>query len=213
MDKKEVRGITMRKMLLTGFEPFLNYKINPTMEVVQKLNGHVMNGWIVESIVLPVDFHESEKKILEKVKQIQPEIVVSLGLAAGRYKITPERIAINVKDGAKDNQGFAPVDQEIDVNGPDGYFSTLPIRKITNHLQELGFPADISNSAGTYLCNNIMYSVLHYVKNEKLNCKAGFIHIPASHELAIQHGNVPSWSITDLTKAIEACLNVITHEG
>lgn len=203
----------MKKILLTGFEPFLDYKINPTMTVAKELDGKTIEDYEIESFILPVDFNQSEKLLIEKMEQLKPDIVVSLGLAAGRYKITPERIAINVKDGDRDNNGFAPLDQLINSDGPDAYFSTLPVRSIINKLIENGFPAEISNTAGTYLCNNIMYSVLNYIKVNNLHCKAGFIHIPACHELAIIHGKIPSWSKNDLTSAIKISLEVIAKEG
>jgi pyroglutamyl-peptidase len=161
--------------------------------------------------VLPVDFQQSEKEILQHYTEIQPDAVVSLGLAAGRTHITPERIAINCKDGAPDNNGVICEDEPINDNGPDGYFSTLPIRAMVNHLKENAYPAKISNTAGTYLCNNVMYAILHKIAEEQKQdqVKAGFIHIPASHDLAIQLKNSPSWSQRDLTEAVRLVLQTL----
>lgn len=200
----------MKILLLTGFEPFLAFPINPTNDIVKQLNDEVIGGYKITSLTLPVDYNESEKRILQAIHEVQPDAVISLGLAAGRFKITPERIAINMKDGAADNQGVTLQDQTIVESGNDAYFTTLPIRKMVERLKEEGLPAEISNSAGTYLCNNVMYAVLHHwSKGEKL---AGFIHIPASHELAIMEGKVPSWSLVDLTRAIRICIETLADE-
>jgi pyroglutamyl-peptidase len=136
-------------------------------------------------------------------------VVISLGLAGGRNRITPERIAINCNDGAKDNQGFTPEDQRIVKNGPDGYFSMLPIRNFVRVLEENGYPAEISNTAGTYLCNNVMYNVLHKINHEQSNCISGFIHIPASHQLALKTPGLPSWSQTDLVEAVKLMISCL----
>lgn len=114
-----------------------------------------------------------------------------------------------MKDGAADNQGRVPVDESIDLEGQPGYFSTLPIRPMVNKLIEEGYPAEISNTAGTYLCNNVMYEALHFAQTHTPNMRAGFIHIPASHELAIQHGKIPSWSHEDLKRSVEICIGVL----
>lgn len=179
------------------------------MRIVEELNGTQLAGFEIVGRVLPVDFALSGTQLLSYIEEIEPDVVISLGLAGGRYKITPERITINIKDGVADNQGHTPLDESIHLEGEAGYFSTLPIRQMVNKLVEEGLPAKISNTAGTYLCNNIMYEALHYAKAYKPNMKAGFIHIPASHELAIQHGKIPSWSHSDLRRGIEVCIEVL----
>lgn len=199
----------MKKLLLTGFEPFLSFTVNPTMRIVEELNGQEIGGYQVFGRVLTVDFASSGELLLKHMEEIKPDAVISLGLAGGRYKITPERIAINVKDGAADNQGHTPIDESIRLEGEPGYFSTLPIRQMVDQLIKEGYPAAISNTAGTYLCNNVMYEALHYAKTNNHEMKAGFIHIPASHELAIQHGKIPSWSHVDLKKSVEICISVL----
>ncbi|MGM9946216.1 MAG: pyroglutamyl-peptidase I [Lysinibacillus sp.] len=194
----------MKTCLVTGFEPFLKFPKNPTEEVVKVLDGETINDFAVVGHVLPVTFQEAGEKLVQLIDEVKPDAIVMLGLAAGRFKITPERIAINVNDGAKDNNGVAYVDHTIVEAGADGYFSTLPIRKMVDTLIATGFPAEVSNSAGTYVCNHVMYTALHHG-----NVPAGFIHIPASHELAIIHGNVPSWSQHDLNEAIKVCIQCL----
>ncbi|WP_062105318.1 pyroglutamyl-peptidase I [Bacillus niameyensis] len=199
----------MKTLLLTGFEPFLSFTINPTEKIVQELKDEVVGGFRIISEILPVDFEKAGKQLVSLISSHQPDAVISLGLAGGRYKITPERIAININDGEKDNQGNVKVDEPIQEKGMDAYLSTLPIRKMVDLLKEKGLPAEISNTAGTYLCNHVMYSALHYCKEHNLAIPAGFIHIPASHELAIEHGRIPSWSHEDLKRGIIICIEAL----
>lgn len=201
----------MKKLLLTGFEPFLDFTVNPTMKIVEELEGEVIGDYHVIGKILPVDFQSSGIRLLELIEEVKPDAVISLGLAAGRFKMTPERIAINVKDGAVDNEGHKPVDEPIREEGEEGYFSTLPIRKMVNRLIEAGLPADVSNTAGAYLCNNVMYEGLHYAKANKWDMPSGFIHMPASHELGIQHGKIPSWSHEDLVKGVRICIETLSE--
>ncbi len=201
----------MKKLLLTGFEPFLNHPINPTEEIVLRLDGEQIGEYEVKGVLLPVDFEKAPVAILEAVREFAPDAVLSLGLAAGRTEITPERIAINCRDGAADNSGRALVDSQIVENGADGYFSTLPIRMLVDALNEKGYPASISNSAGTYLCNNVMYSVLHELKKKQVNIPAGFVHVPASHELVIDEKKArPSWSSRDLLEAVKMMIKTLS---
>ncbi|KYG59250.1 pyroglutamyl-peptidase I [Planococcus maritimus] len=202
----------MKTLLLTGFEPFLDYTINPTMRVVERLDGEEIGGYRIISRILPVDFNRSGQRILEWIEELEPDAVVSLGLAAGRYKITPERVALNVKDGDQDNEGYQPVDEPISAAGPDAYLSTLPVREMTQALIEAGLPAEISNTAGAYLCNNIMYEGLHYAATNKPDMLSGFIHIPADHQLAIEHGKLPSWSHEDLARGVRICLEAMEQQ-
>jgi pyroglutamyl-peptidase len=199
----------MKTLLLTGFEPFLNFPVNPTMQIVEELHGLEIGGYRIHSEVLPVDFKKSGDIVLKHIEAIKPDAVISLGLAGGRSKMTPERIAINVSDGASDNSGNIPIDEVIEEEGADGYFTTLPVREMVNALKEEGLPAEISNSAGTYLCNHVMYRALHFANTELPTMKAGFLHIPASHELAIQHGRIPSWSHEDLKRGVVKCIEVL----
>jgi len=201
----------MTKILLTGFVPFLDYKINPTMQIVETLHGTIMDGYEIVGRTLSVDFQQSAQQLKQYIAEIQPTIILSLGLAGGRFKITPERIAINVKDGEPDNNGYTPVDESIAADGEDAYLTNLPIRRMVDRLNKEGYPAEISNTAGTYLCNNIMYEGLVYAK-QHTGIRAGFIHIPASFELAIQHGKIPGWNIQDLLTGIKLCIEETIRE-
>lgn len=180
------------------------------MKIVEELNGQTIGDYQIVGKTMTVDFMASGKQLISLIEEYKPNAVISLGLAGGRSKITPERIAINVKDGEADNEGHKPVDEIIHTDGPAAYLSTLPIRSMVDKLNESGLPAAISNTAGTYLCNNVMYEGLHTIQKADLKIPSGFIHIPASHELAIQHGNIPSWSHEDLKKAITLCIQVLS---
>ncbi|MBP0726987.1 pyroglutamyl-peptidase I [Bacillus sp. RG28] len=199
----------MKKLLLTGFEPFLDFTINPTEQIVKALDGEKIGPFQIVGKKLPVDFSSSGSILLKEYYEVMPDIIISLGLAAGRTTITPERIAINCKDGEKDNRGIIKKDEKIVENGPDGLFTTLPIREIVDGLNEMNIPAEISNSAGTYLCNLVMYEMLHHLKIHNTSLPSGFIHIPASHEMAIHKRNMPSWSQSDLENAIRNVIKII----
>ncbi|WP_433745306.1 pyroglutamyl-peptidase I [Falsibacillus pallidus] len=202
----------MKKLLLSGFEPFLDNPINPTEQIVKELHGAVIGSYEVHGVLLPVDFEKGPERLLEEVKQVKPDAVISLGLAAGRESITPERVAINIRDGEADNRGIKLEDSPILEDAPAAYFSTLPIRKMIDSLRSSGIPARISNTAGTYLCNNVMYSVLHEL-SENGNAStvpAGFIHVPASHELAVRMPrSIPSMAQADIKRAVEIIIGVM----
>ncbi|SET08443.1 pyroglutamyl-peptidase [Oceanobacillus limi] len=198
----------MKKLLLTGFEPFLEFPINPTTAIAQSLNGKTLNNYEIIGEILSVDFNKTGKQLLEFIEKHNPDAVISLGLAAGRNCITPERIAINCNDGPVDNNGHKPNGEKIFTDGPDGYFSTLPIQEMVTKLQESKIPAKISNTAGAYLCNNVMYHGLHHFKQQNLDRPSGFIHIPASHELAVEK-NMPSFSHEDLEKAVKIAISCL----
>ncbi|WP_047980858.1 pyroglutamyl-peptidase I [Ornithinibacillus contaminans] len=198
----------MKKLLLTGFEPFLAFPINPTTEIIKALQGKVIGDYEVIGEVLSVDFHQSGKQLVALMEQYNPDAVVSLGLAGGRNCITPERVAINCNDGPVDNNGHKPNGEKIFEEGPDAYFTKLPIYDMVEKLQKEGYPAKISNTAGAYLCNNVMYHGLHYWKEKNIDRPAGFIHIPASHELAVEKP-MPSWSQRDLEAAISVAIGCL----
>lgn len=180
------------------------------MDIVKELDGDEIGGFQITGRILSVEFAESGDQLLNLVRELQPDAVVSLGLAGGRFKITPERMAINCNDGEEDNTGYKPDGEEIIEGGPDGLFSTLPIKNMVSDLQIAGLPAEISNSAGTYLCNNIMYRGLYYFSQQNVQVPSGFIHIPASHDLALQQPRIPSWSHEDLVKGIRICIESLS---
>ncbi|QNO15709.1 pyroglutamyl-peptidase I [Alkalicella caledoniensis] len=181
------------KFLITAFEPFGNDSKNPTMDVIKGLELPD-----VDTLVLPVTFNFFQD-FTEAIEDKKYDYILHLGQGGGRNKITFEKVALNYMDARiADNNGDKPVNQPIVADGPDGLFTTLPIREIVIALQQKGYPASISYTAGTYVCNYIMYSSLHYFRDK--STKVGFVHIPYSPEQIVDK-ELPSMSI-DLVKEI-----------
>ncbi|MDN4075523.1 pyroglutamyl-peptidase I [Fictibacillus terranigra] len=197
----------MKTLLLTGFEPFLNHPFNPTEYIAHQLNGNVVGSYQVRGKVLPVEYGSSAHELITYYEELRPDAVIMLGLAAGRNRLTPERVAINVNDGPSDNSGEERADKPIIDGGPAAFFSTLPVRKFVNILNKRGIPAELSNTAGAYLCNHVMYSMLHHLEKSKHEIPAGFIHVPPSYELAVNDRSISGWPKETLLYAIEIVID------
>ena len=151
------------KLLITGFEPFDKELINPSWEAVNSLNDNIDNI-IINKLQLPTVFKKSYIKLFEHIEKIKPDIVICVGQAGGRYDISIERVAINIDDARiEDNEGYKPIDEKIFEDGENAYFSSLPIKAIVQELKKFNIPASVSNTAGTYVCNHIMYALLYYI--------------------------------------------------
>src|SRR4030095_6789307 len=194
----------VKKLLITAFEPFAGETINPSAEAARGIEGIVFPDACVQAAELPVDRYRAVEAAIELIRADTPDVVIMLGEAGRRYRINPERIAINLDDfRIADNAGNKPTDEAIIEGGPAGYFSTLPIRAITARITSAHIPAAISNSAGTYLCNRLFYSVMNFISVEKLPTMAGFIHLPYLHEQAINKDtDVPSLSRDSIVEAV-----------
>ncbi|MDF5484862.1 pyroglutamyl-peptidase I, partial [Vibrio parahaemolyticus] len=174
----------MKKVLITGFEPFGGDAINPALEAVKQLEAAAIKGGVIVTCPVPVVRYDSVKVVIEAIEAHQPDCVITVGQAAGRSAITPERVAINVDDfRIPDNVGYQPIDEPVVADGPDAYFSTLPIKRIVQTLQKQGIPSQISNSAGTFVCNHLFYGIQHYLKDKPI--RHGFVHIPLLPEQAV----------------------------
>jgi pyroglutamyl-peptidase len=183
------------KILISGFEPFGGSTVNPTEKLIRAIAEEKFTGVTLKTILLPVYFDDCVDLLLQEIEEFRPDAVISCGLAGGRTGITPERIAVNLKDIATDaaypdNKGARPQDKPINPDGPDGLFTKLPIRRMVSRLKEAGIPSSISYTAGTFICNNTMYGVLDYIQKNDLSMIAGFVHFPASEEMAEEH---PTW--------------------
>lgn len=197
------------KILLTGFDPFAGDTINPAYEALKGLPDSI-NGVTLIKEEIPTVFHESADLLKEKIEEVNPDVIVCIGQAGGRVSVTPERVAINVDDARiADNKGNQPTDKKIQEDGPAGYFSTLPIKAMVEKMQENHIPARISNSAGTFVCNHVMYQALYMVDHFYPNKKAGFIHVPFIPEQVAKKPNHASMHLSDITKALEACIEAI----
>lgn len=186
----------MKKLLITGFEPFGGEKINPSWEAVKLLPDQI-GEYTLTKLLIPVVFDESAKKVIEKANEINPDAILCIGQAGGRNAITPELVGINLRHAEiPDNNGNQPQDEKIFSNGETAYFSTLPVRKIANAINEAGLSAQVSYSAGAYVCNDVIYTLLSHYKDTQT--KVGFIHIPYCAE----QDKTPSMPLDDIIKGL-----------
>jgi pyroglutamyl-peptidase len=168
-------------VLLTGFEPFGGDGTNPSWEAVQALHGRQILGHRIVSAQLPTVFGESLATLRPLLRQHRPDLVIGCGLASGRAGLSLERVALNLDDARiADNRGAQPIDTPIVPGGPAAYFSTLPIKSMLAALQEAGIPAEVSQSAGTFVCNHLFYGLMHTLASTRAlrHTRGGFIHVP-----------------------------------
>ncbi len=197
----------MKTVLLTGFEPFGGAARNPSGEIALAWNGREVAGARIVGAVLPCVFGSARRELDLLLRRHRPAVVLCLGVAAGRAAITPERVAINVDDARiPDNAGRRPIDLPIVRGGPVAYWSTLPIKAIVAELRSRGVPAEVSQTAGTFLCNHVFYALMHAVRRRR-GVKAGFVHVPAMSEAA--GPGEPSLPLAGLTEAAGVMLRTI----
>lgn len=202
------------KILVTGFEPFGGEAVNPAWEAVKLLPHHIGNNEIITALI-PVVRYRSLNLISDLIENVHPDAVISVGQAGGRKAVSFERIGINCDDypAAGDNEGNAPVDETIFEDGPDAYFATLPVRKMMEACRAAGVEAEISNSAGTYVCNHVLYGVRYLCSREYPNIISGFIHVPFLPEQTVnKEKKYPSMPLTDIVKGITAAIAVLDGE-
>lgn len=201
------------KVLITGFSPFGGEKINPAYEAVKGLEDN-LNGVIIIKTEISTVFNKSIDELDKIIGSENPDIVICVGQAGGRFDLTIERVAINLDDARiSDNDGNQPLDVKIFDDGENAYFSSLPIKAIVQRIRQNGIPASVSNTAGTFVCNHLMYGLLYLIDKKYPKVRGGFIHVPFSPEQVTSKGNLPSMSIENITKglkiAIEASLEYI----
>src|SRR5690625_2683625 len=161
------------KILVTGFDPFGGESVNPAWEAV-KLLPEVIEDAKIYKLEIPTVFHRSAEILREKIQHVRPDMVLAVGQAGGRHAITPERVAINLDDARiPDNEANQPIDEKIQSDGANAYFSSLPVKAMVQAMKEVGIPAAVSNSAGTFVCNHIMYQLLYFVEKEFPEMKIG----------------------------------------
>lgn len=202
------------KILVTGFDPFGGETKNPALEVVKKLPDGIEGASIIK-LEIPTVFGKSAGVMKEAIRKENPNYVLSIGQAGGRYGLTPERVAINLDDARiPDNEGNQPIDMQIQPDGENAYFSQLPLKAMVKAMKEAGVPASISNSAGTFVCNHIMYQTLYLTHSEYPNVKAGFIHIPFLPEQVTERPGTASMSLNDMVKGVIATIKaIIAYDG
>ena len=202
------------KCLVTGFDPFGGEAINPALEAV-KLLPEEINGAKIVKLEIPTVFGKSAEVVQAKIEEIQPDVVLNIGQAGGRFAISPERVAINVDDARiPDNEGNQPVDEAIQPQGQPAYFSQLPIKAMVAAMKEAGIPAVVSNTAGTFVCNHIMYQVQYMIDTKYPTLKGGFIHVPFIPEQVVDKPGQPAMSLQDIAKGLEAAIGaIVDYQG
>ena len=192
----------MRTLLITGFEPFGGQSINPSWEAV-KLLPEAVGCWQLKKLQIPVEYGEAARLVLDAAEQLQPEAIISVGQAGGRAAVTPEVIGINLREAsAPDNKGLLCQGEKIIPDGPDGLFSTLPVRQMVAAISEKGIPAKLSYSAGAYVCNDVLYTLLNHYAGASL--RAGFIHVPY-----IPGQGEPNMALEDIAAALTAAIEIL----
>ena len=193
-------------VLVTGFEPFGGDDANPSWDVCTRLPREI-GGLRVEVCRVPCEFRRAIEVVAAAIEKHQPSIVLCLGLAGGRTHMGVERVAINCDDARiPDNAGVQPIDQPVADNGPPAYFATLPVKAMVAAMHGKGVPAEVSNTAGTFVCNHLMYGVLHFVAARGLGARAGFIHVPRAEGMALSERGVPTMSLATMARGVEAAV-------
>ena len=193
------------KILVTGFDPFGGEKINPAIEAVKRLPNEIAGNKIIK-LEVPTIFYQSADVVKKAIEKENPEMVINVGQAGGRGAITPERIAINFQSGSTpDNSGKGPKEGKIQVDGLYGYFTQLPIKKMVTDIRHAGIPAQISNSAGTYVCNHLFYEIQYLIHHDYPDLKGGFIHIPYLPSQT-KNGRYPSMSLENMVVGLTAAI-------
>lgn len=188
------------KVLITGFEPFGGSTVNPSQEIARNLHGREISGHEVVAAFLPCVFGAANVELRRQMRALKPTLVICLGEAGGRAAITPERVAINVDDARiPDNAGAQPVDRPVVRGGPAAYFSTLPVKAIVAGLRTEGVPAEVSQTAGTFVCNHVFYGLMHELRLRP-GGRGGFIHVPYLPEQAPK--GAPSLPLEEMVRAI-----------
>ena len=194
-----------RVVLLTGFAPFGGESINPSWQAVRTLHGKTIAGHRIVSRQLPVEFGASLKELRAAIRETKPALVLCVGQAGGRASMSLERVAINVDDARiPDNAGARPIDTEVVAGGPAAYFTGLPIKTMLAALHEAGIPAEVSQTAGTYVCNHVFYGLMHALRHRKV--RGGFVHIPYSPEQAAHHPGAPGLPVETVTHGLRIAL-------
>ena len=197
----------MKKLLITGFEPFGGEKINPSWEALRHLPSEIGEYELIK-MCIPVVFGESAQKVIRMAKDVSPDVILCLGQAGGRDAITPELVGINLRHASiPDNEGNKPLDEPIKPLGECAYFSTLPVRSIAKAISSAGVSSCVSYSAGAYVCNDVLYTLLSHFNGSET--RVGFIHVPYSEE----QGKEPFMKMDDIVKGLTVAIENLDARG
>lgn len=210
---ESVRLIAEPVILVTGYEPFGSYTVNPSQELAKILDGRRIGNCAVAGAVLPVHHLEASRHVSVLLGEMAPVAVVHLGLAEGRTRLALERAALNVMDyRIADNAGYRAEGEPCVPEGPAAYFATLPLPEILAALMAEGIPAYVSNTAGTFLCNQTLYRTLHEIEMRELTARAGFIHLPLLPAMVALSGtDQPSMDLPLMLRGVETALRIVAE--
>ena len=196
----------MKKLLISGFEPFGGETMNPSWEAVSRLPDQI-GEYTITKLRIPVEFDKAAQAVLDAAEQVAPDAILCIGQAGGRSVITPELVAINLRYAKiPDNGGLQPKDEPIVLGAPCAYFSTLPVRQMAEAIADAGVASQVSYSAGAYVCNDLLYTLLHRFHNTQT--RVGFVHIPYAHE----QGKEPSMDMADMIKGLTVAIESLQGE-
>ena len=199
------------KLLLTAFEPFGGEQVNAAQQACMLLPDRI-GGIEITRITVPTVFYRSIDTVMEAARRLEPDVILCVGQAGGRAAITPERVAINVSDARiPDNAGCAPTDEPIIPDGENALFSTLPVKRQVEAIRAAGIPAQLSNTAGTFVCNHLMYGVLYHCSRELPHIRAGFIHVPFTTGQVVDRPD-HCLSAADIARGLYAAIEVLERE-
>lgn len=197
----------MTTVLITGFDPFGGEKVNPAFESVKLLPDTIAGADIVK-LEVPTVYTRSAIVLEEAMDRVKPDIVICVGQAGGRSTLTVERVAINLAEARiPDNDGEQPLDQPLREDGDTAYFASVPVKAMVQNIRDHGLPAFVSYTAGTFVCNSIMYNLLYLIDRKFPGVKGGFIHVPYEPGQLIDKPNgTPSLPLETIAKGLEAAV-------
>lgn len=202
------------KILITGFDPFGGENVNPAYEAVKLLPDTIAGVEIIK-LEVPTRFHRAGALLEDAMQRHKPDAVICVGQAGGRAAITPEKVAINLMDGRiPDNAGYQPVDVPIWQDGETAYFTSLPVKAMVQRMRDAGIPAAVSYTAGTYVCNYLLYTLLYLIDKKYPNVRGGFIHVPYAMEQVINKPlGTPSMDLRQIARGLETAVEAVAACG
>lgn len=194
-----------KRLLITGFDPFGGQSVNPAWEAVSRLPARV-GDCVVHALQVPTVFGLAAQRVIEEAQALRPDVILCVGQAGGRAAVTPEMVAINLRYAAiPDNAGLQPQDIPCAEDGPAAYFATVPVREMARAIAQAGLPGSVSYTAGTFVCNNLLYTLLHHYHDTAV--RVGFIHVPF---LPGQAGEgIPSMPLEDIVRGLTLCVGAL----
>lgn len=202
------------KILITGFDPFGGETVNPAYEAVKLLPDTIAGAEIIK-LEVPTRFHRAGAVLEDAMQRHKPDAVICVGQAGGRAAITPEKVAINLMDGRiPDNAGYQPVDVPIREDGETAYFASLPVKAMMQRMRDAGIPAAVSYTAGTYVCNYLLYTLLYLIDKKYPNVRGGFIHVPYAMEQVVNKPlGTPSMDLRQIARGLETAVEAVAACG